>query len=165
MIGQPLSAGSLKQNSELQDRLLALNNASAQELSYLTNDELIELVEEAFACLHVPEAEALLVAFDQDARYDSPNFRWFQARFDRFVYVDRVVVAATARGRGHASALYRELFELARSAGHERIVCEVNSDPPNPGSDAFHDRMGFMSIGGAKLENGKTVSYFERPLD
>lgn len=165
MIGQPLSAGSLKQDSELRDKLLALNNASAQELSFLVSDELIELVDEAFACLHGPEAEALLVAFDQDAKYDSPNFRWFQARFDRFVYVDRVVVAAAARGRGHASALYRQLFELARNSGHQRIVCEVNSDPPNPGSDAFHARMGFTQIGSAKLENGKAVGYFERPLN
>jgi hypothetical protein len=38
------------------------------------------------------------LAFDQHARYDSPNFLWFGARYPRFVYVDRIVVAASARG-------------------------------------------------------------------
>jgi predicted GNAT superfamily acetyltransferase len=44
--------------------------------------------------------DAFLLALDQDADYDSPNFRWFSARYPRFVYVDRIVVASAARGRG-----------------------------------------------------------------
>jgi uncharacterized protein len=33
-----------------------------------------------------------MLAFDQDADYDSPNFLWFRERLARFVYADRVVV-------------------------------------------------------------------------
>ncbi len=109
------------------------------------------------------DADALLLAFDRDAAYDNPNFNWFKARYPRFVYVDRIVVAASARGRGLARALYLDLF--ARSAGHERVVCEINAEPPNPASDAFHAALGFAAVGSARLPGtGKTVRYFSRPL-
>ena len=119
----------------------------------------------AFSATCLPDASALLIAFDQDADYESPNFQWFRARRPRFVYVDRIVVADSRRGRGVAGHLYRDLFARAGAAGHDRIVCEVNLDPPNPGSDAFHARMGFAEVGRPALEpGGKTVRYYERPL-
>jgi len=143
--------------------LLALNNAHAQELSWLEPEKLAAMVGEAFLARRVGLDDALLIAFDQDAAYDSPNFLWFRERNDRFVYVDRIVVAEKARGRGLARTLYEALFEAARAAGHVRVVCEVNSDPPNPGSDAFHAGMGFVEVGAAVLPGGgKAVRYFER---
>jgi predicted GNAT superfamily acetyltransferase len=56
------------------------------------------------------------------------------------------------------------LFGAARAAGHERIVCEVNSDPPNPASEAFHKALGFAPVGEALLGNGKTVTYLALKL-
>jgi predicted GNAT family acetyltransferase len=50
--------------------------------------------------------------------------------------VDRIVVAPSMRGRGYARVLYTDLFEEARRAAHHVVVREVNSDPPNPASDA-----------------------------
>jgi len=62
-------------------------------------------------------------------------------------------------------SLYAELFERAQSAGHQTVVCEVNSDPPNPGSDAFHARLGFVEVGTAQIHGGrKTVRYLARSL-
>lgn len=145
--------------------LLALNNAHAVELSWLEPARLAHLVAQAFLARRVGVADALLLTFDQDADYDSPNFLWFRARYPTFVYVDRVVVADSARGRGLAKALYDDLFAAAKAAGHERIVCEVNSDPPNPASDAFHAALGFVPVGTAEIHGGKkTVTYLERRL-
>jgi len=128
-------------------------------------DGLVRLSRMAFHARQVGEADAFLIALDQDADYDNPNFRWMRSRFDRFVYVDRVVVSPAARGRGLAGALYAELFTTAKGAGHTRIVCEVNSDPPNPASDAFHARLGFVEVGAAVLPGGeKTVRYLQRTL-
>jgi uncharacterized protein len=45
------------------------------------------------------------------------------------------------------------------------VGCEINLLPPNPASDAFHARMGFVEVGAAQLANGKTVRYLERALD
>lgn len=147
------------------EALLALNNAHAVELSWLEPERLAHMIGEAFVARRVGEADALLIAFDQDADYDSPNFLWFRARYPRFVYVDRIVVAGHARGRGLARKLYDHLFDAARAAGHERVVCEVNADPPNPASDAFHAGLGFVEVGLAAIHGGeKTVTYLERTL-
>jgi predicted GNAT superfamily acetyltransferase len=145
--------------------LLALNHAHATELSPLDAGGLRALLAKAFAARVVGEAEALLIAFDQDAAYDSPNVLWLKARYARFVYVDRIVVSPAARRGGHARRLYEHLFALAADAGHPMVCCEVNSDPPNPLSDAFHARLGFAVVGEERIaQYGKTVRYLVRPL-
>lgn len=146
--------------------ILKLNNRNARELSWLEPERLSFLLGQAFHACHVGESEAFLITFDQDADYDSPNFLWFRQRYPRFVYIDRVVVDERARGRGHARRLYEDLFERATEAGHDTIVCEVNADPPNPQSDAFHERLGFHEVGAAEIHGGaKTVRYFARKLE
>ena len=154
-----ITVADLAADPDLRAGLLDLNNAHAVELSLLDAAGLERLVAAAFAAERIGPADALLIAFDQDADYDSPNFLWFRDRYAQFVYVDRVVTAEPARGRGLAGRLYRDLIQRARDAGHDRIVCEVNSDPPNPGSEAFHRRFGFQPVGEARLANGKTVTY------
>ena len=145
------------------DGLRALNNAHAKELSFTSEAHFAHLAAQAFFARHIGE-QAFIIAFDQDGNYDSENFLWFRARYPRFVYVDRVVTAAQARGKGHGAALYNALFEAARAAGHTLVTCEVNEDPPNPASDAFHVKFGFAPVGSAPLANGKKVRYFARNL-
>ncbi len=138
--------------------LLALNNAHASELSWLEPERLAALFARAYHARALGEADALLIAFDQDSDYDSPNFLWFRARFPRFAYVDRVVVAPEARGRGLGRALYEDLFAKARGDGHAMVGCEVNVDPPNPGSDVFHAALGFVAAGRAAVRD-RVVQY------
>ncbi len=145
--------------------VLALNTVHEQALSPLTPTTLSEMIAMAYAARAVGNRDAFLIAFDQDADYHSPNFHWFRERFDRFIYVDRIAVDAAARGRGLARVLYDDLFDRARAQNHSRVVCEVNSDPPNPASDAFHAKLGFGVVGEAHLEvRDKTVRYLERAL-
>jgi len=151
-------------DADLRAALLALNNSHAVELSLADEARMDMLVERAFVAARIGRLDAALIAFDQDADYDSANFQWFRAKYPRFVYIDRVVTAPQARGRGLARKLYAHLFDEARAAGHDRAVCEVNSDPPNPASEAFHRALGFEPVGEALLENGKTVIYLMRPL-
>jgi predicted GNAT superfamily acetyltransferase len=163
MSGDPVAVADVTAPAPLSTALLALNNAHAVELSWLDGDRLRHLVAAAFMARRVGAVDALLLAFDQDADYDSPNFLWFRARFRRFVYVDRVVVAHHARGQGLARRLYADLIEHAACAGHDRVVCEVNLDPPNPGSDAFHAALGFTEVGRESIHGGgKTVRYLVR---
>jgi predicted GNAT superfamily acetyltransferase len=162
---QPLDAAEIAASSAIGQRVLALNNEHARELSLLDAGRLVDLVGRAFLSRRIGAVDAWLLAFDQDADYDSPNFLWFRLRYARFVYVDRIVVAASARGRGHARRLYDELFEHARRAGHDRVVCEVNHEPPNPASDAFHAALGFSEVGMDAIHGGgKTVRYLARVL-
>lgn len=109
-------------------------------------------------------ARALLIVLDEAAGADSPNFRWFAARRPAFLYVDRVIVAPAARGAGLARSLYAEALALAAARGVP-LCAEINADPPNPVSDAFHAALGFAEIGRAPLPSGKTVRYVERAPD
>lgn len=143
---------------------LELNSELEVELSPLTEVRLLALVDSAFQARIIGPDRAFLIALDQDAGYENPNFRWFKDRYARFVYVDRIAVSAAARGQGLARTLYQELFQIARDAGFPQIVCEVNIDPPNPASDAFHARLGFSEVGRAELSNGKHVRYLLAPL-
>jgi len=160
-----VEAAEVSPGTTLSAALLALNNAHAQELSWLEPERLQHLVRESFYARRIGDLDAFLIAFDQDARYDSPNFLWFRERYPRFVYVDRIVTAASARGRGYAQQLYFDLFERAAHASHERVACEINLSPPNPGSDAFHAALGFVDVGSAAIHGGaKTVRYLARAL-
>lgn len=147
------------------DAILALNASALTETGPLDEASLARLLAEAFRASIAPPSDGFLIALDQNSRIEGPNFLWFKARHARFVYVDRVVVAPAARGRGIGQALYRDLFQAARDAHHGLICAEVNLDPPNPASDAFHAGFGFAEVGRARLaDRNRTVRYLEHRL-
>ena len=146
--------------------ILSLNNEHAKETSGLDDAGLTALLDMAFYARGVDRgATAFLIAFDHNAFYGSPNYLWFKACRKSFVYIDRIIVSSAARGRGIARLLYNDLFARAKQAGHDRVVCEVNIEPPNLASEAFHVAMGFDGVGQATIYGGmKTVRYFEKIL-
>lgn len=107
---------------------------------------------------------AFLLAFREDADYDSPNFRWFTCQFPQFLYIDRVVVAAAAQGRGLGARLYQDIIAFAAACGVTPLTCEFDIDPPNPASERFHGRHGFREVGRQRLANGKQVSLQARAV-
>lgn len=144
---------------------LALNRESESMLSPLDEQGLRALIDTAYCAWLTPKHDAMLIALNERSIYNSPNFRWFAQRYERFIYVDRVVVAESARGRGIARELYERLIEQARDDGYPVVCAEIYYDPPNPASDAFHESMGFVEIGRAYLEDrGKSVRYIVRSL-
>lgn len=145
--------------------ILELNNLLAEKLSWLDLAALSRMVEVASYARVAGPADAFLLAFDQDAPYDSVNFGWFKARYDRFIYVDRIAVADRARRRGLARLLYEDLFTFARSQHLPMVCAEINTNPPNPESDAFHESLGFREVGRMDLPaRGKSVRYVARLL-
>ena len=142
--------------------ILALNEAFVSVLSPLDAARLARL--HAQAALHrVIEQdgriEAFLLGFREGVDYDSPNYRWFAQRHVRFLYVDRIVVAADMQARGAGTRLYRDVHALASRDGVPLITCEFDIDPPNPASARFHARLGFREVGRQQLDGGsKTVS-------
>jgi predicted GNAT superfamily acetyltransferase len=140
--------------------ILELNAASVHFLSPLSTQRLEHL--HAHAAYHKvivddEQVAAFLLAFAPGAPYDSVNYQWFGARYTDFLYVDRIVVSARARGQGLASRLYRDLFATAAMLGFARIVCEFDIDPPNPASEAFHRRFGFAEVGTQRVAGGRKV--------
>lgn len=113
------------------------------------------------------ELDDLIVGFclvlGPTSAYDSVNYRWFTERHTDFLYLDRVAFDASYQGRGLGTQLYGEVDRLmAGGAGH--LALEVNLDPPNVGSLAFHARRGFIEVGQQDTPYGIRVSMQMRPV-
>lgn len=98
-----------------------------------------------------------LMAMDQNTDYDSINFLWFKNRFNKFYYIDRVVVDESMRGKGIASLLYKELIDIK---GDIPLVAEVSINPANKGSLIFHDKIGFKEVGVLISKDKKVRMYY-----
>jgi uncharacterized protein len=135
--------------------ILGLNEASVEVLAPLTRGRL-ELLHSLASYHRVvidrEEVVGVALAFGSSTGHDSVNFRWFVAAYPSFIYVDRVVVAASRRGEGVGTLLYRDLFAFANRAGYRVVTCEIDVDPPNPSSLRFHQRFGFREVGSQQVE-------------
>ena len=136
--------------------VLALNEESVSELSPLDVERLRYLL----GCTHralVAEDDGELAAFAlaiaPASDYDSRNYAWFGERFERFLYLDRIAVASAHRRRGIGARIYDEMERAAREFG--RMVCDVNLEPRNDASLAFHHARGYREIG--RLEHPAKV--------
>ena len=154
-------------HAELYDAILALNDAEVPHVNRIDEDDLARLHGESFSFRVAVDDTGLvgfLLSMDQSATYESPNFRWFQREYERFVYIDRVIVAPRTRGQGVGRQLYADLMTLVRGQT-PRLSCEVNLRPPNPGSLAFHHALGFSEVGQQDTEGGaKRVSMLVHSL-
>jgi len=149
--------------------LLALNLESERFLSPLSAEGLERLHAQAELNEVLDDAGhvvAFVLALREGAAYDSPNYRWFQERFERFLYVDRVVVSASRQGCGLGRALYEAVFSHAANTRVPFVTCEYDIDPPNPASERFHQRFGFAEVGRQFVAGGrKQVSLQAAPVE
>ena len=143
--------------------ILRLNEESVHFLSPLSGQRLAHL--HAQSAVHVVaeaqpgEVMAFLLAFREGADYDSPNYQWFASRYERFLYVDRVVVSSVSRAGGLGSRLYQQVFTQAAEQGVPLVTCEFDVEPPNPASERFHAKFGFVEVGRQSAAGGaKRVS-------
>ncbi|MFQ5556690.1 MAG: GNAT family N-acetyltransferase [Acidimicrobiales bacterium] len=155
------------------DAVLELNNAAVPAVNELTMADLEWFAEVAHTFLVVDRGgggdgsvAGFLIGLDGPGLdYHSLNYRWFSERYDRFVYVDRIVVAESARGRGTGGSLYDAFAVEGRADGHHVMLAEVNLRPPNAGSLRFHRRHGFVRVGEQDTEGGaKRVTLLARDL-
>ncbi|MFD1714360.1 GNAT family N-acetyltransferase [Amnibacterium flavum] len=142
----------------------ALNNSAYPAVPLATESEIAGLVDIASLALVAEEDGAVrgfLVAVDPGAHYDSENYVYFSARAAEltrpFLYIDRIVIGEGARGSGLGRRLYDAVFDRAAGDGRAEVTCEVNIEPPNPQSLAFHARMGFERVGEQPTKGGEVV--------
>lgn len=147
--------------------LRALNDAHVPAVNAMAAPDFAALVGGALLALVVGEADApraFLVLLGPEGPAQGPNHAWFREHHPGAAYIDRVVVAEAARGQGLGRRLYAAAAEAALARGLDALGCEVNLDPPNPESQAFHARLGFRPVGEARdPRNGKRVSYLLAP--
>lgn len=142
------------------DRLVVLNNASVPAVPDTPADDMAELLDASSLALVAVDPETpsdplgFVVALDGGEDWSGENYAWFEERGLDHLYVDRIVVGEGARGRGIGKLFYDAVFDAARIAGHDVVTCEVNLNPPNPGSLRFHGRLGFSERGQQLTKGG-----------
>ena len=142
------------------ERILELNESLVHFLSPLDREKLHHLIDQS-EMMKVVEVngrvEAFVLTFSEGKDYDSVNYLWFANKYDRFLYVDRIVVDETMHGKGIGKQLYQFVFDYAKDKGFSRVTAEIDIEPPNPGSLIFHKKFGFEEVGRQSVAGGKKI--------
>jgi predicted GNAT superfamily acetyltransferase len=145
--------------------IVRINGESSPGVTQLTERGIAGLMTEAtvaWVAIADRGIAGYLIAFLGSSNYDGEEFSWFKQRRQNFVYVDQVALARSYRGRGIGSMLYSELERWSSGQQCESLNCEVNLDPPNPASMAFHARYGFIQIGRLHTSDGRHVALLQK---
>ena len=158
-------------NIEIADlaRVLEINNANTPGVSELTMSELETDIENCLHALAIDnehgEVCAFCITFAPDAPDAGVNHQWFAERYESFVYLDRIAIDSTHQNLGLGALLYQTVEQrMLDSAEHSLLCCEVNLEPPNPGSLRFHKRIGFSECGVETTAPGYVVTYLQKFL-
>lgn len=144
--------------------VVELNNAAYPAVPIFDEQQMTDLValsRQAIVAVRDDEVLGFLITIGPGSSYDSENYVFFAERAaaagTRCLYIDRIVLAEAARGAGLGRRLYDSVFALASAEGLGEVTCEVNIEPPNPESLAFHARMGFERVGEQSTKGGAFV--------
>lgn len=141
-------------------RLTELNNGATPAVPESSLEEMRVLLS-ASSWAAVAERDGhvvgFVICFDPGRDYESENYRYFEARYPSHLYIDRIVIDPDYRGEKLGAALYAEVFDRAQDRGLAQVTCEVNLEPPNPASIAFHRRLGFVDIDTQATKGGSVV--------
>lgn len=143
--------------------VLALNERHVALLAPMDEPRL-RVLRAAATGAHVIEVgdafAGFVLTFASGSAYDGENFGWFGQRYEDFYYLDRVVIHESFRRRGLGSQVYDE---LESTCDRPLFALEVNLDPPNEASLAFHHARGFAEVG-RRLSDGHLVSMMTKTL-
>ncbi len=141
-----------------------INQENVPAVGDETFEDLVGIFEKCTIALALEDYGAVrgfCMVLPPGTEYDSPNYLFFESRYDDFVYLDRIAITATHQGRGGGPLLYRE---VERRADAEWFTLEVNVKPPNEGSLRFHRREGFDQVAELETRPGKVVSLMAKRL-
>jgi hypothetical protein len=145
--------------------VLRLNERNVELLAPLDRRRLDQLTAWALRAdvIDVDGAAAgFVITFGPGTAYDSPNYQWFSDHYrGDFHYLDRIVLDDRFRRLGLGTAVYDQLEREAAPVG--RMALEVNVEPPNPASLAFHAGRGYVEVGRLG-QPGKTVMLLAKDL-
>ena len=119
---------------------------------------LLELSEVSLGAYQDGKLTGFVLCLLPNTEYGSLNYAWFNQRYDQFIYVDRIAVAKDSRNSGIGTLLYQQVFDYA-TQHNIPVTAEVSLKPSNEGSDRFHLRHGFVTVG--ELDRGdKAVTMY-----
>lgn len=140
------------------DFILDLNKENVEVLSPMDNSKLTEFMKMA-TLLWVAQVNgkraAFMIVLDENAlSYDSENYLWFKQHYERFLYVDRIVIDEPFRKIGLGRTLYQKVFDYAKGHSIPVVTAEIDTIPYNEASLNFHRIMGFKEVGEQFVRGG-----------
>ena len=143
--------------------VLQINAASVPSVAALDESEFARLMAIPNHHFAIESADQLVVgyalAFNSNAPYDGEEFQAFRRKLPRpFIYIDQVATQLKVRRMGIGTKVYDSLENVARLNEAFILCCEVNIDPPNPESMAFHLNRGFSQSEILTTADGRIVA-------
>jgi hypothetical protein len=150
-------------------RTLAINAAATPAVAALDAVELARLMhlsDRHLAAASDAELLGYALLFRESDAYDGEEFATLRSLLGgaSFLYVDQIAVQQERQGSGIGRRLYEAIADRGGADGVHWLCCEVNLLPPNPGSSAFHARLGFDSVGRLRTADGREVDLLAKPL-
>ena len=145
------------------DEIVTLNERHVELTAPMDRARLLELaaVADHADVIDVDGSFAgFVITFASGSAYDGAHFAWFAERYADYCYLDRIVVHEDFQRRGLGTFVYDE---LEGSCGRPVFALEVNLDPPNEPSLAFHHARGFTEVGRSHV-SGHLVSLMVKQL-
>tara|TARA_B100000029_G_C17549340_1_gene949533 strand:- start:994 stop:1509 length:516 start_codon:yes stop_codon:yes gene_type:complete len=137
-------------------KLLDINNAAVPAVNFLDLYQLEDLYAKSryfFSVSVKTELAGFVVALRDNSSYRSVNYRWFNTRYSRFLYIDRIIIVPQFQHCGIGHLLYNCLTQAEQNYS-EMLLCEVNLRPKNTPSLRFHEKYGFQQVGAQTTEDG-----------
>lgn len=138
--------------------ILALNDANVSVLAPMDESRIryFKKNAEMFSVAEINgEPSAFIIVLRENLNYESENYRWFMARYPRFLYIDRIVIDLRFRKSGIGRMFYQEVIGHANNVKIPFITSEIDTEPVyNAASLKFHAAMGFKEVGTQYVRNG-----------
>ena len=90
--------------------------------------------------------------------YKSEHYKWFNDRYESFIYVDRIILNKSYQNQGYGRVFYDDLINSIKNKPLD-IACEINTKPYNKQSIKFHKKYGFKEVGRKDINIEKSVIY------
>jgi len=144
--------------------ILRINEESVHFLAPM-DEARLHMLQSWSACIRVAEYEGkaagFLVTFEDGSDYDSVNYHWFSTHLKKFVYIDRIVIDQAYRGKGIGQQFYTHLKDTQNHTQPQScfwLAAEIDIEPRNDRSLAFHKQQGFVEVATQRAGLGKQVS-------
>ena len=143
--------------------VVRINVQGLPGVAALEESELARLMTMPNHHLVVESANSLIVgyalAFDRGAPYDGEEFQAFKQKLaEPFIYIDQVATLREVRRTGIGATIYEAIENKAKLSDALLLCCEVNINPLNPESMAFHQNRGFRQLESMATEDGRVVA-------
>ena len=80
-------------------KILIMNEKFVHWLAPLTNESLATLLDKATYKKQINNGAGVLIGFSNNADYEHKNLYWLRNKFNKFFYIDRVIIDTHSQGQ------------------------------------------------------------------